>query len=721
MKKILSLSLLLLSAIACTSQSPADPFMDNLDQAFEAVEKGKAGKQTPLLLFDFEEESMLEHIELHHSEVELLGSPGERRLQITATPQNGSAGITLHKPQGAWNLNGYFQVKMEVKNLHDKPIQIIFQVGDPDDSFERWQMQEVLDLEAGETKTVENAISVTPWLFSTPFELVGMFGPPGQTKTDLGNIKVLRVTTRFAEEQQRFEIDNIRAEGAIAYVDTTGFLPFMDRFGQYKYKNWPGKIRSEKDLEENRLEEEKDLEAYQEPPNRNQYGGWTAGPRFEATGYFRTQKHENRWWLVDPEGYLFWSNGVNCVHSHSGTTGIGGREKYFSDLPDKTEPYGRFYGRSRGSSRNFYAVYGPHTTYDFSSANLMRKYGEDWNKEFNRLAHVRLRSWGLNTFANASSKELYMESKTPYVATVWVRGTKKIEASSGYQGKFHDVFDPGYRKALRASLSRKTDESGDPWCLGFFIENEMSWGRDRSLALATLASPADQPAKIVFIEDLKAKYTSIQGLNEVWGSVHDSWEAMLESVEQPDEERAKEDLNVFYQKIATSYFRTVREEMDAVAPNHLYLGCRLAWANSDIVERTASKYCDVMSYNKYEYSVANVGLPEGVDMPIIIGEFHFGALDRGPLHVGIKSAGDQNQRGEFFKRYLESALNNPHIVGVHWFQYVDQATTGRGDGENYNVGLVDICDTPYPEMVGSMRGVGASLYEFRSNSRATKD
>lgn len=307
-----------------------------------------------------------------------------------------------------------------------------------------------------------------------------------------------------------------------------------------------------------------------------------------------------------------------------------------------------------------------------------------------------------------------MESKTPYVATVWVRRTRKIEASSGYQGKFHDVFDPGYRKALRASLSYKKDESKDPWCLGFFIENEMSWGRDRSLALATLASPADQPAKIVFVEDLKAKYSNIQSLNKVWGTKHNSWEDLLQSQEEPDEERAKEDLNAFYQKIATTYFKTVREEMDAVAPDILYLGCRLAWANSDIVVRTASKYCDVISYNKYEYSLANVGLPEGVDMPIMIGEFHFGALDRGPLHVGIKSATDQDHRALCYEHYLESALNNSYIVGVHWFQYVDQATTGRGDGENYNVGLVDICDTPYPEMVKAMRKTGSSLYEFRS-------
>ena len=50
-------------------------------------------------------------------------------------------------------------------------------------------------------------------------------------------------------------------------------------------------------------------------------------------------------------------------------------------------------------------------------------------------------------------------------------------------------------------------------------------------------------------------------------------------------------------------------------------------------------------------------------------------------------------------------LGNPLIVGTHWFQYGDQATTGRGDGENYQIGFVDVCDTPYAETIaGQPRG-----------------
>ena len=64
--------------------------------------------------------------------------------------------------------------------------------------------------------------------------------------------------------------------------------------------------------------------------------------------------------------------------------------------------------------------------------------------------------------------------------------------------------------------------------------------------------------------------------------------------------------------------------------------------------------------------------------------------------------------------YQKSALENPQVVGVHWFQYVDEHVAGRADGENYNVGLVDVCDTPYPEMVRAIRRIGASMYEYRT-------
>jgi hypothetical protein len=60
------------------------------------------------------------------------------------------------------------------------------------------------------------------------------------------------------------------------------------------------------------------------------------------------------------------------------------------------------------------------------------------------------------------------------------------------------------------------------------------------------------------------------------------------------------------------------------------------------------------------------------------------------------------------------------VVGAHWFQYQDQATTGRGDGENYQIGLVDVCDRPYPETIRACREVGYRLYGIRLGAKSAR-
>ena len=86
------------------------------------------------------------------------------------------------------------------------------------------------------------------------------------------------------------------------------------------------------------------------------------------------------------------------------------------------------------------------------------------------------------------------------------------------------------------------------------------------------------------------------------------------------------------------------------------------------------------------------------------------------FHTGLKPTKDQNDRAAKYKSYVLGALANRYIVGTHWFQYKDQATTGRGDGENYQIGLVNIVDTPYPETIAVLREVGYDMYSYRLNN-----
>ena len=122
---------------------------------------------------------------------------------------------------------------------------------------------------------------------------------------------------------------------------------------------------------------------------------------------------------------------------------------------------------------------------------------------------------------------------------------------------------------------------------------EVAWGDETSPASAALQSPADQPAKLALVADLKKKYDSIQSLNARWGSEYKSWEALLSEQTSPAVDKAGDDLREFYTHLGDEYFRVCRDAVKAIAPDTLYLGCRFAWVNERAV-RSAAKYCDVI-------------------------------------------------------------------------------------------------------------------------------
>jgi len=208
-----------------------------------------------------------------------------------------------------------------------------------------------------------------------------------------------------------------------------------------------------------------------------------------------------------------------------------------------------------------------------------------------------------------------------------------------------------FREALRKRLAKERDTTAnDPWCIGYFVDNEIRW-------------------------------------------------------------RKGMDANLYYQ--------IVREEVKRVAPHKLYLGSRLhghafPHGSKPHIVAAAAKYCDVLSINRYRFTVSDLTMLKGVDLPIVIGEFHFGALDRGMIHTGLRGVASQEQRAYAYEHYLKQALTHPNIVGTHWFQFREQNVTGRGDGENYQIGFVDICDTPYQEIIDSARKIGQQMYELRA-------
>jgi len=667
-------------------------------------------------------------------------------VRVRVTRGKGRPGVVFRPNVGGWDMSGLAHLEARVKNVGKRMLNVHLVLENP--AANRAERKgcciESVTIPAGEEQTLKVAIAARP---PTGLESTfrGMRGTPGGFQNRRGrgidptNVVAISVYVYHPGADYEYEVSDFRAGGSPAFPlpkNPNDLFPMIDRFGQYIHQDWPGKIHSEDDLATDRKREALELAEHPSPRGWNQYGGWLDGPKLEATGRFRVAKWRDKWWFVDPDGRLFWSHGLVRVTWSCGYTPLTGRRYLFADLPKPDSPFAQFQGRSTWAIAGLYdrgAV-----TYNFSGANLLRKYGPDWPEGFADVTHRRFRSWGLNTLANCSQPAIYLKRKTPYTATVYSLdsppedtpgGTgyvatihddsRVIKAASGGWGPFPDVFDPGFKATLIKEVAQhKGHTVGDPWCLGYFLGNELTWGHDETwLAGAVLKSPADQPAKRTLLDDLTKKYEKIEKLNAAWGTGHASWDALLRSTTPPDAGRARADLAAFLDKTADAYFRQCREAVKQIDPEGLYLGCRFAgWANARIFN-AAAKYSDVISVNRYAPSVADLRLPGDIDKPVVIGEFHFGALDRGKFHASLRPVADQQARGAAYEKYVHSALENPLVVGTHWHQYGDQATTGRDDGENFQNGFIDICDTPYAETIDACRRIGYRLYDVRSAGR----
>ncbi|MFB3921809.1 MAG: beta-galactosidase [Terriglobia bacterium] len=537
-------------------------------------------------------------------------------------------------------------------------------------------------------------------------------------RVDEGHVTGFQIFLDRPAAPRTLILDNVRLLPPVSYDG------IVDAFGQYTRADWPDKVKSEGDLVRARADEDARIQAAPTLPDRDEFGGWASGPQLTPTGFFTTAKRDGKWWLVTPSGHLFLSFGVDVVGLSEGPTMIDGREKMFTWLPKEGDPLARHFGHTAE------VLYGPTKkgrTFDFYSANLERKYGADWRARFLSFSLDRLRAWGFNTIANWSDPALYEMKRVPYTATIDLSGDyARVASGQDYWGKMHDPYDPKFAAAVEKNIRETVDRyRDDPWCLGYFIDNEISWGSgeaDRGhfgLAYGALAEDRNSPAKRAFIDQLKLHYGKLKKLNRAWNARFSSWDALLNQSFRPAEPltpQMRQDFADFLKRFAEQYFSTIRDALRKYDPNHLYLGCRFAWRTPEAVA-AAALYCDVVSFNIYRSHVdaRDWEFTKGLSKPVIIGEFHFGALDRGMFHTGLVSTPNQQARAEMYRDYVRSVVDHPAFVGCAWFEYVDEPLTGRVyDGENYNIGLVAVTDTPYPELIAAAKAVHGEAYQRRN-------
>ncbi len=520
---------------------------------------------------------------------------------------------------------------------------------------------------------------------------------------DFSHIVQFQIFLSSPPRPVRLIVDNFRLRPAVSLGG------IVDPLGQFSREDWPGKLNAVEEFPLRRAADEADRAANPGLADRDRFGGWAEGPRLDATGFFRAGKLNGKWWLVAPGGALFFSLGPTGVRTGD-TTFTTGREAMFQWLPGEGDPLRRHTSYATG------AVLGPireGSAMNFHAANLERRYGPDFIGPWSETALARLPSWGFNTLANWSDERLFGRG-VPYVIPGTISGNhNRIPTGGG--NTIHDPFDPRFaanvRNSLRAQAQRYRD---DPYCLGRFIDNELSWGANTAVAAGALSQAlSGSPARVALVAQLREKYGDIARLNDAWGTAHADFDAVTAPASPNDNARA--DFAAFARLHARGYFRIVREQLRAEDPNHLYLGVRFAGPATAEAAGACAEFCDVISYNIYQRRIdpAQWDFLNAYDKPAIIGEFHFGALDRGMLHTGLVAASSQQDRAASYAEYVRSVLAHPAFVGCHWFQWVDQPLTGRTrDGENYNIGFLTITDDAYPEMRESARAVHAEAYRL---------
>jgi hypothetical protein len=443
---------------------------------------------------------------------------------------------------------------------------------------------------------------------------ISVWGPFG----DLRSVEAIGFEMQYPIHHPTLELRSIHLAKQDEGSEFLEGQPVVDEFGQWAHVDYPRKIHSRVQLEQELADEAK-LFGSGADFGYDELGGYQE-THARATGFFRVEQIDGVWWFVDPRGHLFLSTGSN------GLAGFGGGAP--ARPADGTAPAA-------------------------AAERLVR----------------RLDSWGLNTGGPGRPNIIFLRwPRTPETTFLGVPDV--------YAEKFAQEID----QAAQPQCSAHKD---DPLVIGYFIGNEPPWGDRESEVVDLILAGPDTATKARLKEFLAGGDTPARRKQWVVAAFAHYLDVICAAVRKYD-------------------------------PNHLNLGIRFGGKPADEVLRLARVF-DVCSINVYEYEPTKQ-LERSYRLsgrPILIGEFHIGVPENG-LGAGLVQAENQTERAVGYRYYVEQAMSLPYCIGAHWFTWRDEPVLGRMDGENYNIGFVDVTDRPYPELIAAAKATNKRLLEVHS-------
>ena len=379
--------------------------------------------------------------------------------------------------------------------------------------------------------------------------------------------------------------------------------------------------------------------------------------------FYQTIETGGVWWFQSPDGARFFSLGVNVVSPGAS------REEY---RPDKPE-YASF-------------RYYPKTDV-WTSATLRR-----------------LHDWNFNTIGGWSDPAM-QEGPLPFTPVL------SLGESAG--GLWSDLFSP--------EVAAKFDETAkriivplreNPRLLGYFSDNELGWWSD-ALFIYFLKQPRTNHTHQVLIELLRNRYgNNFRSLHRDFvvgkSSTFDELASKDKLLLRPGGQGRKL-VDDFTFLLAQRYYQLCHDSIRRYDEHHLILGDRYAGWYPKSVARAAGPYVDVISINSgADWKDGAISpfilktLHELTGKPVLVSEFYMCATENRSGNKNSReifpTVATQKERAAAFRTNLAALAALPFVIGAHWFQYFDEPTFGRSDGEDYNMGLVDINDHPYEEL-----------------------
>jgi agarase len=445
-----------------------------------------------------------------------------------------------------------------------------------------------------------------------------------------------------------------------------------------------------------------------DPDAFDRYGGWT-GIESEATGRFRVEEIDGRWWFITPEGHAFFSAGVQNVNPDPDRT------------PDGRRPY----------NEAILAKYGSEEAWAEAALDLIRRVG-------------------INTIGDFSRLRLFT-GRMPYTPGLGLAGNAPVvDGAVGGGIPLRDFFAPGFATGAAANADRAHACAADPYCIGVYSDDEIGWGPSFAQPYPILDGymklPAGAPGKQAIQAFMEDRYGGdLAAFNAAWGLALGDFAEIQQLVElsanpAADPPARQADRRAFAGAVADHYYQVVHDLLRAIDPELLFLGSRFL-PNSvppEVVE-AAGRWVDVVSFNLFEWTAGAIaasrltfGYAGGIfpdqpfadvdtmaalaGKPLLLSSFSYRAADSGlpnswpPVYPTLAN---QTQRADAYEAYMRRALARPFIVGAHWFEYVDQPREGRSfDAENNNFGVVDIADEPYRELLTRMWWLAWEFYDW---------